>query len=30
MHNITKTVDTYLAMLNEADPVRRAEHIEQA
>jgi hypothetical protein len=30
MSNITKTVDTYLAMWNETDPVRRAEHIERA
>jgi hypothetical protein len=30
MSDITKTVDTYLAMWNETDPARRAEHIERA
>jgi hypothetical protein len=30
MSDITKTVDAYLAMWNEADPARRAEHIERA
>jgi hypothetical protein len=28
--DITKTVDTYLAMWNEIDPARRGEHIERA
>jgi hypothetical protein len=28
--DVTSTVDTYLAMWNETDPVRRAEHIERA
>jgi hypothetical protein len=27
--DITRTVDTYLAMWNETDPGRRAEHIER-
>jgi hypothetical protein len=30
MSEIAKTVDTYLAMWNETDPARRAEHIERA
>lgn len=30
MSDLTKTVDTYLAMWNETDPARRAEHIERA
>ena len=30
MTDVTKTVDTYLAMWNETDPARRAEHIERA
>src|SRR5262249_29395710 len=30
MSDITKTVDTYLAMWNETDAARRAEHIERA
>ena len=30
MSEVVKTVDTYLAMWNEADPARRAEHIRSA
>ena len=30
MSDVTTTVDTYLAMWNEPDPDRRAEHIERA
>ena len=30
MYDVTKTVDAYFAMWNEADPARRAEHIERA
>ena len=30
MSDVTKTVDTYLAMWNETDPARRAEHIRRA
>jgi SnoaL-like domain len=30
MDDIANTVDTYLAMWNETDPARRAEHIRQA
>lgn len=30
MNNVTKTVDTYLAMWNETDAARRVEYIEQA
>jgi hypothetical protein len=30
MSDVTTTVDTYLAMWNETDPRRRAEHIERA
>src|SRR5260370_7380861 len=30
MSDVTKTVDTYLAMWNETDPARRAERIERA
>lgn len=30
MNDLTKTVDTYLAMWNEIDPTRRARHIQQA
>jgi hypothetical protein len=30
VNDLTKTVDTYLAMWNETDPARRARHIEQA
>jgi hypothetical protein len=30
MSDVTTTVDTYLAMWNETDPTRRAEHIERA
>ncbi len=29
MSDIAKTVDAYLAMWNEADPARRAEHIQR-
>jgi hypothetical protein len=30
MNDVTTTVDTYLAMWNETDPGRRAEHIRRA
>ena len=30
MSDVTATVDTYLAMWNETDPARRAEHIGRA
>jgi hypothetical protein len=30
MQDVTKTVDTYFAMWNEADPARRAGHIARA
>jgi hypothetical protein len=30
MSDTTETVDTYLAMWNEEDPARRADHIERA
>jgi len=30
MSDVKTTVDTYLAMWNEADPTRRAKHIERA
>src|SRR5438309_196963 len=30
MSDVTTTVETYLAMWNEPDPARRAEHIERA
>ena len=30
MSDVSTTVDTYLAMWNEADPARRAEHIARA
>jgi hypothetical protein len=30
MSDVTSTVDTYLAMWNETDPARRAQHIAQA
>lgn len=30
MTDVTATVDTYLAMWNETDPARRAQHIERA
>jgi hypothetical protein len=30
MSEVTTTVDTYLAMWNETDPARRAQHIERA
>ena len=30
MNDLTKTVDTYLAMWNEPDRTRRAQHIERA
>src|SRR6516164_7942781 len=30
MSDITKIVDAYLAMWNETDPARRAEHIDRA
>jgi hypothetical protein len=30
MSDVKTTVDTYLAMWNEADPARRAKHIERA
>ena len=30
MSDVTRTVDTYLAMWNETDPARRSQHIERA
>ena len=30
MRDVTRTVDTYLAMWNETDPARRSQHIERA
>lgn len=30
MNDLSKTVDTYLAMWNESNPTRRAQHIQQA